>query len=288
MEHHSNIVPWQLLCERMGAQLKVIQLTQTGELDFEHFNQLLTSKTKLVAICHASNVLGTINPVKNIIDAAHAIGVPVLLDGAQAAPHLPVDVQALDCDFYTFSGHKVYAPTGIGILYAKATLLEKMSPYQSGGGMISHVSFDKTEFSPPPHKFEAGTPNIAGVIGLGAAIDFCQTISMPKIAEHEQQLLHYATTQLTQIAGLRIIGTAKNKVAVISFILTGIHPHDIATILDNEGIAVRAGHHCAMPLMDFYQLPATTRVSFGIYNTQSDVDALIMGLKKVIRLFNDA
>lgn len=287
MEHHSNIVPWQILCERVGAKLKVIPLRDDGTLDLEAYQKLLTKRTKIVALIHISNVLGTINPVKRMIQLAHQNNTPVLIDGAQAAPHTAIDVQDLDCDFYVFSSHKLYGPTGVGVLYGQSKWLEAMPPYQGGGDMISRVSFEKTEYNVPPHKFEAGTPNMAGVIGMGAAIDYVAAIGFEKIHDHENALLRYATDQLKQISGLKIIGDTPDKAAVISFIMTQAHPHDIATILDSEGIAIRAGHHCAMPLMECLNLPATARVTFGIYNTFDDVDRLVDGLYRVINLFRD-
>ncbi|EKD73803.1 MAG: hypothetical protein ACD_45C00183G0019 [uncultured bacterium] len=285
MEHHSNIVPWQLLAEQCGALLKVIPVSDTGEIDMSAYETLFSPATKMVAITHASNVLGTINPVKEIVKIAHARGVPVAVDGAQAFPHLPVDVQDLDCDFYTMSAHKAYGPTGIGALYGKTALLEKMPPYQGGGDMIEQVSFSKTTYAKLPHKFEAGTPGIADVIGFAAAVNYMDKITMQKIVLHEQELLTYAVTKLKEIPGLRLIGTAKNKVGVISFVLNDIHPHDIGTVLDHEGIAVRAGHHCAMPLMERFTIPACVRASFGVYNSLDDIDALIAGLHTVKRLF---
>lgn len=285
MEHHSNIVPWYLLKEQIGIELKVIPINDEGAIDLEAYKALFSSRTKMVAIAHASNVLGTINPVKEMTAFAHAHHVPVLVDGAQAVPHLPVNVQELDCDFYVFSGHKMYGPTGSGILYGKKALLDAMPPYQGGGDMIETVSFSKVTYAKTPHKFEAGTPDIACVIGLAAAIRYVQAIGMPAIHEHEQALLAYAEQQLATIPGLRIIGTAKPKVGVISFVIDGIHPHDIGTVLDHEGIAVRAGHHCAMPLMERFNVPATVRASFGIYNNESDIDALIEAIQLAKRLF---
>jgi cysteine desulfurase/selenocysteine lyase len=286
MEHHSNIVPWQMLAEQVGANLRVIPITDKGEINLEAYEKLFTARTKIVAIAHASNALGTINPIKKMIQIAHAHHVPVLVDGAQAFPHMPVDVQDLDCDFYAFSSHKAYGPTGLGVLYGKEKLLEKMPPYQGGGDMIESVTFAKTTYNKLPFKFEAGTPNIAGVIGFGAALAYMQKIGMEFIAEHEQALLAYATEKLLTIPGLKIIGTAKQKVGVISFVLDGVHPHDIGTILDDHGVAIRAGHHCAMPVMERFQVPATVRASFGIYNTEADIDALIEGLHEVQRLFH--
>ena len=285
MEHHSNIVPWQLLCERVGATLKVIPVDDDGSLDIEAYKTLITDRTRLLSVVHVSNVLGTINPVKHIIDIAHQHHVPVLLDGAQAVSHMQIDVQALDCDFYVFSGHKLYGPTGMGVLYGKTQWLDKMPPYQGGGDMIKRVSFEKTEYNVLPHKFEAGTPNIAGVIGMGAAIDYVKHIGFDTILSHEQALTRYAQEALQHVPGLRIIGNAPNKVGVISFVMEQAHPHDIGTILDREGIAVRVGHHCAMPLMERFNIPATVRVSFGIYNDYQEVDSLITGLEKVIQLF---
>jgi len=285
IEHHANIVPWQIICEEKGANLKVIPVNEKGELILEEYNKLLSSKTKLVAVGYVSNALGTIHPVKEIIRLAHAKGIPVLLDGAQSAPHIKVDVQDLDCDFYAFSGHKIYGPTGVGVLYGKMSLLEQMPPYRSGGDMISVVSFEKTTFQKPPHRFEAGTPAIVEVIGLGAAIDFVESIGLVNIAEHEHSLLEYATSEMLKINGLKIIGTAVEKAGVISFTLPGAHPHDIGTILDREGIAIRAGHHCALPTMKRFNVPATARISFGIYNTKEDIDILIQAIYKVLKAF---
>jgi cysteine desulfurase / selenocysteine lyase len=285
MEHHSNIVPWQMLCEQTGAVLRVAPINLQGELIYAEFEALLNSKTKLVAVTHMSNALGTINPVEQIIAAAHAKNIPVLLDGAQAIPHMPVDVQALDCDFYVFSAHKLYAPSGIGVLYGKQALLEAMPPYQGGGDMIKTVTFTKSTYAGLPHKFEAGTPSIADTIALGAAIDYLQAIGMDTIAAYEAELLAYATAQAEQIKGLRIIGTAANKGAILSFVLERIHPHDIGTMLDSLGIAIRAGHHCAMPVMDFYGVPATARASFALYNTKAEIDVLMNGLVNLIAVF---
>ncbi len=285
MEHHSNIVPWYLLKQQIGIELKIIPVDDAGNLDREVYQKLFSSRTKLVALTHVSNVLGTINPVKEMIAIAHANNVPVLLDGAQAVPHMPVDVQELDCDFYVFSSHKLYGPTGIGVLYAKKSLLDNMSPWQGGGDMIETVAFDHITFAKGAQKFEAGTPNIAGAIGLQAAIQYMQNIGMQHVYAHEQELLAYATPALLQIKGLRIIGEAKPKVGVISFVMDDIHPHDIGTVLDHEGIAVRAGHHCAMPLMERFKVPATVRVSFGIYNHAADIDKLIDALQLAKRLF---
>src|ERR1700680_1582635 len=267
MEHHSNIVPWQFVCEQTGAVLKVIPVDENGTLDYESYEQLLTSRTRLVAVTHVSNALGTINPVAKIIEAAHSRGIPVLLDGAQAIAHMPVDVRALDCDFYAFSGHKLYGPTGIGVLYGKRALLDAMPPWQGGGDMIRSVSFSKkTEFNDLPWKFEAGTPNIAGAIGLGAAIDYLSTVGMDALEAHESELLQYATTALSGIGGVRLIGTAVEKSGILSFVVDGVHAHDVGTILDDENIAVRVGHHCAMPTMERYGVPATVRASLALYN----------------------
>ncbi len=281
MEHHSNIVPWQLVCEQTGALLRVVPINDSGELILEKFEKLLGPRTKLVALVHVSNALGTINPVRQIIELAHAQNVPVLLDSAQAVPHLKVDVQQLDCDFYAFSGHKMYGPSGIGVLYGKEALLDAMSPYHGGGEMIKYVTFEKTEYNELPHKFEAGTPNIAGTVGLGAAIDYLTGLDLDAIAAHEHDLLDYATKAASEVPGLRIIGTAPEKASILSFLLEGVHAHDIGTILDHEGIAVRAGHHCTMPLMRRFGVAATTRASFGLYNTREEVDALIAGIHKV-------
>ena len=285
MEHHSNIVPWQLLRERTGAVLKVAPIDDRGELVFEEFEKLLSDRTKLVSIVHISNALGTVNPVKRVIDLAHARGVPVLVDGAQSAPHRPVDVTALDCDFFAFSGHKVYGPTGAGVLYAKERWLEAMPPYQGGGDMIASVSFEKTTYNELPYKFEAGTSNIAGGVGLGAAIDYLSAIGLDAIAAHEHDLLTYGAKRLSEVPGLTPIGTAREKAGVLSFVMDEIHPHDIGTILDREGVAIRTGHHCAQPVMTRYGLPATARASLGLYNTKSDLDALVEGLGKVREVF---
>lgn len=285
MEHHSNIVPWQMLCEQTGAVLKAAPINHKGELIYSEFKQLLSDKTKLVSVVHMSNALGTINPVKKIIDAAHAKGIPVLLDGAQAIPHMVVDVQELDCDFYVFSGHKLYGPSGIGVLYGKQSLLEAMPPYQGGGDMIRKVTFEETEYNVLPYKFEAGTPAIADVIALGAAIDYLVAIGMENIAAYEAELLDYATANAKQIEGLTIIGEAEEKGAILSFTLNKIHPHDIGTMLDSLGIAIRAGHHCAMPVMDFYGVPATARASFAMYNTKREIDVLMSGIQSLIEVF---
>ena len=285
MEHHSNIVPWQMLCEETGAVLKVAPINLQGELIFDEFEKLISDKTKLVSVVHMSNALGTINPVKKIIAAAKAKNIPVLLDGAQAVPHMSVDVQALDCDFYAFSGHKLYAPSGIGVLYGKQALLEAMPPYQGGGDMIRKVTFEETEYNALPYKFEAGTPSIADVVGLGAAIDYLTEVGMDNIAAYEAELLDYATEKAQKIEGLRIIGEAKDKGAILSFVLDKIHPHDIGTMLDSLGIAVRAGHHCAMPVMDFFEVPATARASFAMYNTKEEIDVLMNGIEQLIEVF---
>ncbi len=285
MEHHSNIVPWQMLCEEKGARLRVIPMNDAGELLLDEYEKLFNVHTKFVALAHVSNALGTVNPVRDMIRIAHQHEVPVLLDGAQAVPHMAVDVQELDCDFYAFSGHKMCGPTGIGVLYGKAQLLEKMQPYQGGGDMILSVTFEKTTYNAIPYKFEAGTPPIAAAIGLGAAMDYLNSIGMERIAQHEQALLSYATAQLRAIKGVRLIGTAREKAAVLSFTLDGIHPHDAGTLLDMEGIAIRAGHHCAQPVMQRYGVPATARASFAFYNTFAEVDALIAGIHKVQKVF---
>lgn len=285
MEHHSNIVPWQLLCEQTGARLKVVPVNDAGELLLEEFEKLLGPRTKLVAVSHMSNALGTINPVERIIAMAHAFHVPVLLDGAQAVSHLEVDVQRLDCDFYAFSGHKVYGPTGIGVLYAKRDLLDAMPPYQGGGDMISRVTFDETAYSKVPQKFEAGTPNIAGAVGLGAALDYVGGVGLARIQAYEQKVLAYACDAVGQAPGVRLVGTAGRRASVLSFVIEGVHPHDIGTILDSEGVAIRAGHHCAMPLMDRFGVPATARASFGIYNTCDEVDTLVKAMHKIKEIF---
>ncbi|MGZ4959348.1 MAG: SufS family cysteine desulfurase [Methylomonas sp.] len=285
MEHHANIVPWQILCQQTGTILKVAPMNEKGELLFDEFVKLLGDKTRLVAITHMSNALGTINPVNKIIEAAHAKNIPVLLDGAQAIPHMSVDVQALDCDFYVFSSHKLYGPSGVGVVYGKQALLEAMPPYQGGGDMIRKVTFAETEYAGLPQKFEAGTPAIAEVIAFGAAIDYVSAIGMDKIAEYEAQLLAYATEQAKKIKGLNIIGQAEEKGGILSFTLDHIHPHDIGTMLDSLGIAIRAGHHCAMPVMDFYGVPATARASFAMYNTREEIDVLMQGIKSLIEVF---
>jgi cysteine desulfurase/selenocysteine lyase len=286
MEHHANIVPWQMLCEEKGARLRVIPMNDAGELLLDEYDALLNERTKFVAVTHVSNALGTINPIKEMIEQAHKYGVPVLIDGAQSAPHMPVDVQDLDCDFFTFSGHKVYAPTGSGIVYGKAEILEQMNPFQGGGDMIKSVTFEKTIYAELPNKFEAGTPAIASQIGLGAAIDYLNNIDREQAAVHEHELLRYATERISAIEGVRIIGTARDKASVLSFVIDDIHPHDIGTILDQEGIAVRAGHHCAQPVMQRFKVPATARASFAFYNTKEEVDILASTIEKVIEIFS--
>jgi cysteine desulfurase / selenocysteine lyase len=285
MEHHSNIVPWQLLSDERGSTLRAAPINDAGELDLEAFSKMVGPKTKLVAVTHVSNALGTVNPVRRIVEIAHSFQVPVLVDGAQAAPHLKADVQALGCDFYTFSGHKVYGPTGIGILYGRAALLEKMPPYQGGGDMILSVTFEKTVYNRLPYKFEAGTPNIAGVIGLGAALDYLSRLGLEGIGAHESELLRYATGALRSIPGLRIIGTARNKAGVLSFTIGDIHPHDIGTILDQQGVAIRTGHHCSQPVMQHFGIEATARASFGLYNTKEEVDTLVRAIERVREVF---
>ena len=285
MEHHSNIVPWQMLCAEKGATLRVIPINDAGELLLEEYERLLSDRTKLVSIVYVSNALGTVNPVRQIIAMAHRRGIPVLVDGAQATPHLGVDVRELDCDFYAFSGHKLFGPTGIGVLYGKTDLLEAMPPYQGGGDMISAVTFEKTIYNSLPHKFEAGTPHIAGVVGLGAAIEYVERIGMNQIAAYESGLLTYGTELLSAIPGLTIIGTAKEKAGVLSFVLRDIHAHDVGTILDHEGIAIRAGHHCAMPVMKRFGVPATARASLAFYNTREELEALAKGIQKAIEVF---
>jgi cysteine desulfurase/selenocysteine lyase len=286
MEHHSNIVPWQMLCEEKGARLRVIPMDDRGDLILEEYEKLLNPRTRMVAVAQVSNALGTINPVRQVIEMAHQHGALALIDGAQAVPHLKVDVQALDADFYAFSGHKLIGPTGIGILYGKTRLLNAMPPYQGGGDMIRTVTFEKTTYNDLPYKFEAGTPNIAGGIGLGAALDYINRIGLGRIAAYEHDLLLYATETLARIPGLRLIGTAREKAAVLSFVIEGIHPHDIGTVLDREGIAVRTGHHCAQPVMDWFHVPATTRASLAFYNTREEIDALAAGLAKVKEIFS--
>ncbi|MBT3227769.1 MAG: cysteine desulfurase [Candidatus Marinimicrobia bacterium] len=284
MEHHSNIIPWQLTAERTGALLKIIPLLENGELDLGLLPDLLSSKVKIVAVSHMSNSLGTLNDVTRIIEQAHALGIPVLLDGAQSIAHMAIDVQELDCDFFVFSGHKIYGPTGIGVLYAKENLLLNMKPYQGGGDMILNVSFEKTEYNDIPYKFEAGTPNIEGSIGMAAALDYISELGIENIDEYEQELLAYATQQFSAIEGLRIIGSAPHKGSIISFVLDGVHPHDVGTIMDMEGIAVRTGHHCTQPVMDYYNIPATTRVSLSFYNTIEEIDEITRAITKVKEL----
>ena len=285
LEHHSNIVPWQMLAEETGAKIRVLPINDAGELCLDEFEKLFNPRTKLVGLSHVSNALGTVNPVKQMVALAHRHGVPVMVDGAQAVPHMPVDVQDLDCDFYAFSGHKLCGPTGIGVLYGKAALLEKMQPFKGGGDMILSVSFEKTIYNTIPHKFEAGTPPIAAAIGLGAAVEYLASVGIDAIAAHEQALLQYATDQLNNLPGLRLIGTARHKAAVLSFTLDGVHPHDVGTLLNLEGIAVRTGHHCAQPVMTRFKVPATTRASFAFYNSMAEVDALVAGIRNVQKVF---
>jgi cysteine desulfurase/selenocysteine lyase len=285
LEHHANIVPWQMVCEQTGCTLKVAPIDRRGELVFDEYQKLLSPRTKLVAVAHVSNALGTVLPVRRIIDAAHAQGAVVLVDGAQAVPHSAVDVRALGCDFYVFSSHKIYGPTGIGVLYGRQELLDAMPPWQGGGDMILSVSFEKTTYNDLPYKFEAGTPNISGAVGMAAAMDYIEGLGIDKIAAHEQRLLQLATAELERIPGIEIIGKAAHKAAVLSFTMEGVHPHDLGTILDTEGIAVRTGHHCAQPVMTFFGIPATARASFGVYNTEKDVASLVAGLKKVREVF---
>jgi cysteine desulfurase/selenocysteine lyase len=286
MEHHSNIVPWQLVCGQTGAVLKVAPINDAGELELDAFRRLLGPRTRLVAITHLSNALGSIVPIESVIALARDQGVPVLVDGAQAISHLPVDVRALGCDFYALSGHKIFGPTGIGVLYGRAELLDAMPPFQGGGDMISSVTFDRTEYNDLPYKFEAGTPNIAGAIGLGAALDYVSAIGVHAIAAHERDLLAYATQAVSGIPGLRIIGTTRRKASILSFTLDGIHPHDIGTILDHQGVAIRAGHHCAMPVMQRYGISGTARASFALYNTREEVDALVAGIREAQEMFH--
>ena len=285
MEHHSNIVPWQLVCEERGALLRVIPMNRRGELLLDEFERLLSDRTKLVAVAHVSNSLGTVNPVAALTRLAHARGVPVLVDGAQAAPHLRIDVQGLDADFYTISGHKMFGPTGIGVLYGKAARLDAMPPYQGGGDMIKTVSFARTTYADLPSKFEAGTPHIAGAIGLGAAIDYLAALDWDQVSAHEADLLAYATSRVSDVPGVRLIGTAADKVGVVSFVLDGVHAHDVGTIVDQEGVAIRTGHHCTQPVMEFFGVPATARASFAFYNTRADVDALVGALQRVRGIF---
>ena len=286
MEHHSNIVPWQMLCAERKAALRVAPINLDGELLLEECEKLITPRTSLLAVTHVSNALGTVNPVRDIVEMAHRNGTPVLIDGAQAVQHMRVNVQALDCDFYVFSGHKMYGPTGVGVLYGKERLLESMPPYQGGGDMISSVTFEKTTYNRLPYKFEAGTPDIAGVIGLGAAVDYLEDAGIDRIAAHERDVLGYGTAVLMELPGVRIIGTAADKTSVISFTVEGIHPHDVGTILDQEGIAIRTGHHCAQPVMDFFNLPATARASLALYNTREEIDILAAGVRKVAEVFS--
>ena len=285
IEHHSNIVPWQILCEQAGAKLRVIPVNDRGELILEEYERLLTPRTKLVGVVHISNALGTINPIKSMIEMAHRRGVPVLVDGAQGVPHSRIDVQDLDCDFFAFSGHKVYGPTGIGILYGKRELLEPLPPYQGGGDMIVSVTFEKTVYNVLPYRFEAGTPDIAGAVGLGAALDYINGLGLDNIAAYEHELLEYATERLQSIPQLRILGSAREKASVISFVLEGVHPHDIGTVVDREGVAIRTGHHCTQPVMQRFGVPATARASFAFYNTREEVDVLVQSVLKVLEVF---
>ncbi len=285
MEHHSNIVPWQILCEEKGAHLKVAPINDRGELQLDEFEKLIGPRTKMVAVTQVSNALGTVNPLREMIEMAHRRRVPVLVDGAQAVPHFAVDVQALDCDFYAFSGHKVYGPTGIGVLYGKAALLNAMPPYQGGGDMISSVTFEKTTYNHLPFKFEAGTPDIAGAIALGKALEYIGALGMDQVAAYEQGLLAYATDAVGAVPGVRLIGTASERAGVLSFVMDGVHPHDLGTILDQDGIAIRTGHHCAQPVMERFDIPATARASFAIYSTKEEVDALVEGIRKAHEVF---
>jgi cysteine desulfurase/selenocysteine lyase len=285
MEHHSNIVPWQMLCQQIGARLRVIPINHDGELVLDEYSRLLNDRTRFVAITHVSNALGTVVPIKKVVAMAHERSVPVFVDGAQAVPHLKVDVQDIGCDFYAFSGHKVFGPTGVGILYGRSELLERMPPYQGGGDMISLVTFEKTHYNVLPYKFEAGTPHVAGGIGMGAAVDYLEALNWDQVVEHEHDLLRYATEALLNIDGLRIVGTASEKAGVISFVFENVHAHDVGTILDQEGVAVRAGHHCAMPVMQRFGIPATARASFAFYNTREEVDTLVNGLHRVLTVF---
>jgi len=285
LEHHSNIVPWQMVAEEKGARIRVVPINDRGELVVEEYLKLLGPRTRLVAMGHVSNALGTINPAREMIEAAHRHGIPVLLDGAQAAPHMKIDVQALDCDFYAFSGHKMFGPTGIGVLYGKSAWLEKMQPFRGGGDMILSVTFEKTTYNVIPHKFEAGTPPIAAAITLGAAVDYIEGIGHAPIHAHETALLDYATDQVNRLPGVRIIGTAEQKAAVLSFVVDGVHPHDVGTLLNEQGVAIRTGHHCAQPVMKRFGIPATSRASFAFYNTMAEVDALVAGIRKVQQVF---
>jgi cysteine desulfurase/selenocysteine lyase len=285
LEHHSNIVPWQMLCEEKGAKLRIMPINDDGDLILDELDRLLGPRTKIVAVSHVSNALGTVNPVAEIVQMSHARNIPVLVDGAQAAPRLAIDMQKLDCDFYAFSGHKTYGPTGIGVLYGKSDRLEAMTPYQGGGDMIRSVRFEKTIYNKIPHKFEAGTPNMSGAIGLKAALEYLNGLGMENITAHESDLLAYATDAISTIPGIHVIGTAKEKTGVLSFVMDGVHPHDIGTILDQQGIAIRTGHHCAQPVMERFGVDATARASFGLYNTKREIDALIRGLRKVEEVF---
>ena len=286
MEHHSNIVPWQILCQEQGARLLVIPMNDDGELLMDEYEKLLSPRTKLVSVVHLSNSLGTINPVEQIVEMAHSRGARVLLDGAQSTPHMAVDVRQIDCDFFAFSGHKLFGPTGVGVLYGKGELLDSMPPYQGGGDMIKSVTFEKTTYNSLPYKFEAGTPNIAGVIGLGAAIDYVTDVRLERISAYESELLEYGTQRLSSIGGLRMIGTAKDKAGILGFVLGDIHPHDIGTILDSEGIAIRTGHHCTQPVMERFGIAATARASLALYNTREEIDALVKGIDKVLEVFS--
>jgi cysteine desulfurase/selenocysteine lyase len=285
LEHHANIVPWQMACDRAGARLRVVPIDRRGAIDLDAYRGMLNERTRIVAMSHVSNALGTVNPVREIVAAARARGIPVLLDGAQAVPHLRIDVQALDCDFYVFSGHKLYGPTGIGVLYGREALLEKMPPWQGGGDMILTVSFAKTTYNALPYKFEAGTPNMSGAVGLAAAMDYVDGIGLDRIAAWEHELLEYATAQLGTVPGLTIVGTARDKASLVSFVIEGVHPHDLGTILDQSGIAIRTGHHCAMPVMEFFDVPATARASFAFYNTKAEIDRLTAALHDARALF---
>ena len=285
MEHHANIVPWQMICEEKGAKLRILPMNIDGDLLIDELENMINGRTKFISINHVSNSLGTINPVNKVIKIAHKNNIKILVDGAQAIQHIPVDMKEMNADFYCFSGHKMYAPTGIGVLYGKKILLDDMVPYQGGGDMIKSVTFEKTIYNDVPNKFEAGTPNISGAIGLGIAIDYINDIGIENIAEHEAKLLEYATEKINEIEGVKIIGNAKNKASVISFVINEIHPHDIGTIMDSQGVAIRAGNHCTQPIMDFYSIPATARASFSMYNTKEDVDKLIISIKKVIEVF---
>ena len=285
MEHHSNIVPWQLLCEQVGARLRVAPIDDTGTLQLDEMERLIGPRTRLVSVVHLSNSLGTVNPVREIVDMAHRRNVPVLIDGSQAVYHMPVDVQAIDCDFYVCTGHKLYGPTGIGVLYGRESWLERMPPYQGGGDMIRSVTFDKTTYADLPNKFEAGTPHIAGAVGLGAAIDYVQAIGFDRLAAHEADLLAYGTAALSEVKGLRLIGTAARKASILSFVMKGAHPHDVGTIVDTEGVAIRTGHHCTQPVMDRFGVPATARASVAMYNTRAEIDALVRALQRVREVF---